>query len=140
MAAIKAGQQEELYVGNIDSIRDWGYAPEYVVGMWLMLQADEPDDYVLATGQGLTVRQFLEASFSHVDLDWHDYVRFDERYLRPSEVDALIGDPAKAASELGWKTTVSPLELASIMVDHDIAALKQEGTHCVDAVHLESWK
>lgn len=140
VAAIKAGQQEELYVGNIDSIRDWGYAPEYVVGMWLMLQADEPDDYVLATGQGLTVRQFLEASFSHVDLDWHDYVRFDERYLRPSEVDALIGDPAKAASELGWKTTVSPLELASIMVDHDIAALKQEGTHCVDAVHLESWK
>lgn len=140
VAAIKAGQQHQLYMGNIDSVRDWGYAPEYVVGMWQMLQADEPDDYALATGQGLTVRQFLEASFNHVDLNWQDYVRFDERYLRPSEVDALIGDPSKAATQLGWKTTVMPLELAEIMVDHDIAALTQEGTHCVDAVHLESWK
>ncbi len=140
VAAIKSGAQHELFMGNIDSVRDWGYAPEYVVGMWLMLQADKPDDYVLATGQSLTVRQFLEAAFSHVNLKWQDYVRFDERYLRPTEVDALVGDPTKAASRLGWKTTVGPLELASIMVDHDIAARAQEGTHCVDHVSLESWK
>ena len=99
VAAIKAGVQEHLYMGNLDAIRDWGYAPEYVEGMWRMLQADEPDDYVLATGVGITVREFLEIAFEHAGLNWEDHVRFDERYLRPTEVDALIGDPSRAAQE-----------------------------------------
>src|SRR5699024_10729556 len=124
VAAIKAGRQHDLYMGNLDAIRDWGYAPEYAEGMWRMLQTDEPRDYVLATGKGLTVREFLEISFAHAGLKWQDYVRFDERYLRPAEVDALIGDASKAAEELSWKPTVDSRELAGIMVDADIAALE----------------
>ncbi|WP_313566178.1 GDP-mannose 4,6-dehydratase [Mobilicoccus sp.] len=120
VAAISRGQQRHLYLGNLDAIRDWGYAPEYVEGMWRMLQADEPDDYVLATGAAVTVRDFVEAAFSAADLDWEKHVRFDERYLRPTEVDALIGDAAKAEMKLGWKASVSAAELASIMVRADI--------------------
>ena len=97
VAAIKAGKQDYVYMGNLDAVRDWGYAAEYVEGMWRMLQADEPDDYVLATGVGITVRDFLEISFEHAGLDWEKHVRFDERYLRPTEVDALIGDATQGA-------------------------------------------
>jgi GDPmannose 4,6-dehydratase len=139
VAAIKAGQQEVLYLGNLDAVRDWGYAAEYVEGMWRMLQADEPDDYVLATGIGLTVREFLETSFSHAGLSWQDHVRFDKRYLRPSEVDALVGDASKAADQLGWKPTVAGGELARLMVDADMEALACAGTHWIDKVSLPSW-
>ncbi len=134
VAAIRAGRQDHLYMGNLDAIRDWGYAAEYVEGMWRMLQVDEPDDYVLATGTGTTVRDFLETAFSHVDLDWREHVRFDERYLRPTEVDALIGDPSKAERELGWKATVGAHELARLMVDADIEALSHAGTPWIDRV------
>lgn len=139
VAAIKAGKQDFVYMGNIDSIRDWGYAAEYVEGMWRMLQADEPDDFVLATGLGITVRDFLEISFAHAGLDWEKHVRFDERYLRPTEVDALIGDPSKAQEKLGWVPTVDGRELARLMVDADIEALNHTGTPWIDAVNLESW-
>lgn len=139
VAAIKAGTQDSVYLGNLDSIRDWGYAAEYVEGMWRMLQADEPDDFVLATGGNFTVRTFLETAFSHVGLDWEKYVKFDERYLRPTEVDALIGDASKAEAKLGWKATVDTAELARIMVDADVAALENSGKPWIDKVYLESW-
>jgi GDPmannose 4,6-dehydratase len=124
VAAIAAGQQDHLYLGNLDAVRDWGYAPEYVDAMWRMLQAPEPSDYVVATGTSHTVRDFVEYAFGHAGLDWQKHVRFDERYLRPSEVDALIGDARKAADELGWKPSVLAPELARIMVDADRAALE----------------
>ena len=139
VAAIKAGKQDELYMGNLDAIRDWGYAAEYVEGMWRMLQADQPDDYVLATGVGFSVRQFLETAFGHVGLNWRDHVRFDERYLRPTEVDALIGDPTKAETDLGWKATIDGLELAKLMVDADVEALGHAGSPWIDSVALDSW-
>jgi GDPmannose 4,6-dehydratase len=139
VAAIKAGQQDLLYMGNLDAIRDWGYAAEYVEGMWRMLQADEPEDLVLATGLGITVREFLEISFEHAGLDWEKHVRFDERYLRPTEVDALIGDCAKAEAKLGWKPTVDSRKLARLMVDADIEALEHVGRPWIDKVRLESW-
>jgi len=139
IARIKAGVQHDLYLGNLDAIRDWGYAPEYVEGMWRMLQADEPDDYVLATGVGYTIRDFLAAAFGHAGLDWHEFVRFDEKYLRPTEVDALIGDASKARERLGWTPTIDGLELARIMVDADIAALEHEGRHWVDRPALVGW-
>ncbi len=120
VAAIKAGVQDTLTLGNVHAVRDWGFAPEYVEGMWRMLQADEPDDYILATGEGHTVAEFCEAAFSHAGLDWRDYVKYDERYERPSEVDALIGDASKAHKGLGWKAQTHALELARIMVDADI--------------------
>jgi GDPmannose 4,6-dehydratase len=126
VARIAAGLQQDLYLGNLDAVRDWGYAPEYVEAMWRMLQADEPTDYVVATGTAYSVRDFVQFSFEHAGLDWEKYVRFDERYLRPSEVDALIGDAGKAEAALGWKATVLTPELARIMVDADIAALAQE--------------
>jgi GDPmannose 4,6-dehydratase len=122
-ARISLGLQKELHLGNLDAVRDWGYAPEYVEAMWRMLQHDEPDDYVVATGTGITVRDFVATCFERVGLDWHDHVRFDDRYHRPTEVDALIGDPSKAAEKLGWKAQVGPKELAAIMVDAEIAAL-----------------
>jgi len=140
VAAIKDGRQEFLYMGNLDAIRDWGYAPEYVEGMWRMLQADEPDDYVLATGVGISVREFLQISFDHVGLDWEKHVRFDERYLRPTEVDALIGDASRASERLNWTATVDGRQLARLMVDADIEALKNAGRPWTDQVHLESWK
>ena len=140
VAAIRAGKQDDLYMGNLDSIRDWGYAAEYVEGMWRMLQVDEPEDFVLATGVGYTVKDFLTEAFTHAGLNWEEHVKFDERYLRPTEVDALIGDPTKARTKLGWKTTVETPELARIMVDADIKSLAAAGSHWVDTVNLESWK
>jgi len=139
VAAIKAGIQSELYLGNLDAIRDWGYAAEYVEGMWRMLQADEPEDFVLATGSGITVGQFLEAAFTHAGLDWREYVKFDERYLRPTEVDALIGDATKAKERLGWEATVDGESLARLMVDADIQALEHAGSPWIDKVSLASW-
>jgi GDPmannose 4,6-dehydratase len=140
VARIKAGLEDCLYMGNLDAIRDWGYAPEYVEGMWRMLQADEPDDYVLATGVGYSVRDFLEFAFSHADLDWRDYVRFDERYLRPSEVDSLLGDYSKAQRRLGWTPSVLTPHLATIMVDSDIAALECEDKPWIDKPALAGWQ
>lgn len=127
VAAIRLGQQEELFLGNLDAVRDWGYAPEYVEGMWRMLQADEPDDFVLATGQAYSVKDFVEAAFSHVGLDWEQHVRFDERYLRPTEVDALIGDASKARAKLSWEAKTHTPELAKIMVDADLRLLQESG-------------
>jgi GDPmannose 4,6-dehydratase len=128
IARIKAGLQEKLYLGNLDSKRDWGYAPEYVEAMWLMLQQDQPDDYVVATGETHSVREFLLESFSHAGLDWEKYVAIDQRYFRPAEVDLLIGDPAKAKKQLGWEPKVTFKELVKIMVDADIQALSDEMT------------
>lgn len=120
VASIKLGLQERLRLGNLESTRDWGYAPEYVEGMWRMLQHDEPQDYVLATGVGTTVRQFCQAAFSHVGLDWEDHVSYDKSYERPTEVDALIGDPRKAHEVLGWQARTTATELARLMVDADL--------------------
>src|SRR5665647_36832 len=111
-------------MGNIDAARDWGYAPEYVDAMWRMLQHDEPSDYVVATGTSYTVRDFLQFAFEYAGLDWEKHVRFDDRYLRPTEVDSLIGDPSKAARLLGWKPEVLVPELARIMVDGDAETLE----------------
>jgi GDPmannose 4,6-dehydratase len=121
VAAIAAGIQETVSLGNLDAVRDWGYAPEYVEGMWAMLQADEPDDFVLATGVGTTVREFCEAAFSHAGLDWTDHVVHDPSFERPTEVDALIGDPSRASERLHWKAHTTALELARLMVDADRA-------------------
>jgi len=140
VAAIKAGREDVLYMGNLDAVRDWGYAPEYVEGMWRMLQVDEPDDYVLATGTGITVREFLRIAFEHAGLNWEDHVRFDDRYLRPTEVDALIGDASKAMDKLGWSATVDGRELARLMVAADIEALAHSGHPWSDTVRLDSWR
>jgi GDPmannose 4,6-dehydratase len=126
VARIKAGLQDRLYLGNLDAVRDWGYAPEYVEAMWRMMQRDEPDDYVVATGEAATVRQFVEVAFAHAGLDWSEYVRHDPKYERPSEVDALIGDPGKAARLLGWKAQVRVDELARIMVDADVRQVEDQ--------------
>ena len=124
VARIKAGLENELWMGNLDAVRDWGYAPEYVEGMWRMLHVDEPDDYVLATGSAISVRDFVETAFSHAGLDWEAHVRFDQRYLRPTEVNELIGDASKAADQLGLKASVTAHDLARLMVDADMAALE----------------
>ncbi|MEV6110282.1 GDP-mannose 4,6-dehydratase [Streptomyces sp. NPDC051940] len=126
VARIRAGLQDKLYMGNLEAVRDWGYAPEYVEAMWRMLQQDTPDDYVVATGVAATVRQFLETAFTHAGLDWTEHVRFDPKYERPSEVDALIGDAGKAESLLGWKPRTTWRELAQLMVDADIEQLEAE--------------
>ncbi|MGW6198362.1 GDP-mannose 4,6-dehydratase [Kribbella sp. NPDC055110] len=126
VAAIKAGRQDRLYLGNLDACRDWGYAPEYVEGMWRMLQHDIPADYVIATGTSYSVRDFVSLAFDHVGLDWEKYVDYDQRYVRPTEVDSLIGDASKAATDLGWKAQVHVPELVRIMVDADLGALKGE--------------
>lgn len=123
VARIARGQQKELFMGNLEARRDWGYAPEYVVAMWKMLQQDQGDDYVLATGTDLSIRDFLEMAFNHVNLNWEKFVRFDEKYLRPTEVDTLVGDASKARVELDWKPEVTPKQLAGTMVDFDIALL-----------------
>lgn len=125
VARIKAGQQKKLYLGNLDAKRDWGYAREYVEAMWLMLQQDQPDDYVIATGETHSVEEFLTEAFSHVNLDWHDYVELDPKYLRPAEVDLLIGDASKAKRVLGWEPKVSFKELVRLMVDADVDILGQ---------------
>jgi GDPmannose 4,6-dehydratase len=114
-ASIKLGLQDKLFLGNLDSIRDWGYAPEYVEAMWLMLQADEPDDFVVATGVPATVRDFLESSFGSLDLDWTKLVEIDPIYLRPTEVDALVGDPSKIIRATSWTAETSALQLAAKM-------------------------
>jgi GDPmannose 4,6-dehydratase len=136
VARILAGKEDYLYMGNLDAVRDWGYAPEFVEGMWRMLQAEKPNDYVLATGTNYTVRDFLQFSFEHVGLDWEKYVRFDERYLRPTEVDALVGDFSRAKNELGWVPTVETPELARIMVDADIQLLAAGGEPWIDKVSI----
>lgn len=139
VARIRAGSEAALYLGNLDAIRDWGYAPEYVEGMWRMLQAPEPKDYVLATGSAATVRDFVQAAFDHANLDWTKYVKFDERYLRPTEVDALIGNPGLAKADLGWAAQVDALELARIMVDADIESLNHEGRPWIDRPQIVPW-
>jgi GDPmannose 4,6-dehydratase len=139
VARIAAGLDAHLYMGNLDAVRDWGYAPEYVEGMWRMLQTDQPDDYVLATGSAFSVREFLVASFEHAGLDWERHVRFDDRYLRPAEVDALVGDASKAQRDLGWKASVLPDELARLMVDADVEALEHAGRPWIDVVRLSGW-
>jgi GDPmannose 4,6-dehydratase len=126
VAAIKLGLQKELYLGNMDAKRDWGYAPEYVEGMWRMLQADRPDDYVLATNKTHTVQEFVEEALGHVGLDWKEFVKYDARYERPAEVDLLIGDPAKAKCQLGWEPKACFKELVQIMVDADLEALSKD--------------
>jgi GDPmannose 4,6-dehydratase len=124
VAAIAAGSKKKLFLGNLDAVRDWGYAKEYVESMWLMLQKDKPSDYVVATGIGATVRDFASASFARAGLNWEDHVEVDRKYIRPTEVDALIGDPKKAAKELNWKAQTHWRELAELMVDADIAMKK----------------
>jgi GDPmannose 4,6-dehydratase len=120
IASIKAGKQNHLYLGNLDSKRDWGYAPEYVEAMWLMLQQDKPDDFVIGTGETHSVREFLEEAFGYVGLNWEDYVRIDERYFRPTEVDLLLSDPSKAIKQLKWTPKVKFHELVRIMMDADL--------------------
>ena len=127
VAAIKLGLQKDLYLGNMDAKRDWGYAPEYVEGMWRMLQADKPDDYILATNETHTVKEFVQEAFGHVGLEWEKHVKYDARYERPAEVDLLIGDPAKAKRELGWEPKVRFKELVQIMVDADVEMLEGKG-------------
>ena len=122
LAQILSGQQHYLYLGNLEAMRDWGYAPEYVEAMWLMLQQDKPVDYVIGTGQSHSVKEFLEAAFSYVNLDWHKYVKIDPRYYRPAEVELLLADPAKAKRELGWQAKVGFKELVRLMVDADLEA------------------
>jgi GDPmannose 4,6-dehydratase len=124
VAAIVSGKQEKLFLGNLDSIRDWGYAKEYVESMWLMLQQKSPNDYVVATGLGATIRDFCEQSFSRVNLDWEKHVEIDERYVRPTEVDALVGDNSKIREELGWSPKTDWKNLSNLMVDADIEFTK----------------
>jgi GDPmannose 4,6-dehydratase len=119
IGAILRGEQNELRLGNLEAKRDWGYARDYMEGAWRMLQADEPADYVLATGETHSVREFLDEAFGYAGLDWNDYVKIDERYFRPAEVDLLLGDASKAKEELGWEPSVRFPELVRMMVDHD---------------------
>jgi GDPmannose 4,6-dehydratase len=121
-ARISLGLQTDLYLGNLDAVRDWGYAREYVDAMWCMLQHDEPMDYVVATGTAYSVRDFVQFCFEHVGLEWEKHVSFDDRSLRPTEVDALIGDPSTARLQLDWKTTTLSPELACLMVDRELQA------------------
>lgn len=125
---IKLGLQEKLFLGNLDAKRDWGYAKDYVEGMWMMLQHDTPDDYVLATGETQTIRQFLDYTFEHLDLDWNKYVEIDPRYFRPTEVNLLLGDYSKAKEVLGWEPKTSCKELAALMVEHDLELARNEAT------------
>ncbi|QWK22935.1 GDP-mannose 4,6-dehydratase [Thermus antranikianii] len=125
---IKMGLQEKLYLGNLEAKRDWGYAGDYVEAMWLMLQQSEPDDYVIATGESHSVREFLEEAFGYVGLDWRRYVEVDPRYFRPTEVDHLQGDATKARAKLGWRPKVTFKELVRMMVDHDLELARQEKT------------
>jgi GDPmannose 4,6-dehydratase len=123
--AIKLGLQDRLYLGNLDAKRDWGYAGDFVRAMWLMLQQEEPDDYVIATGETYSVREFLDEAFGYLDLDWKKYVEIDPRYFRPAEVDLLIGDTSKARKKLGWEPKVTFKQLVRMMVDADMADWKK---------------
>ena len=125
---IKLGLQEKLYLGNLDSQRDWGFAKDYVEGMWLMLQNDQAEDFVFATGKPHSIRQFLDFTFGYLDLDWNDYVEIDPRYFRPTEVNLLRGDYGKAKAKLGWEPKTNCQELAEIMVDHDLELARNEAT------------
>lgn len=136
-AHIKYGLQRKLYMGNLDAHRDWGYAPEYVEAMWLMLQQDEPRDYVIGTGETRTVRDFLEVAFARVDLDWHKYVELDSRYLRPAEVEALQADPSRARAELGWRHRVGFEKLVHIMVDAEMEAIAHRSSGALREVAVE---
>jgi GDPmannose 4,6-dehydratase len=137
VAYIQAGLQKKLYLGNLDAKRDWGYAPEFVEAMWLMLQQDKPDDYVIATGETHSVQEFCEEAFGLVGLDWQKYVDLDKRYLRPAEVDILIGDPSKAKKQLGWEPKVKFKELVKIMVEADVKVLQDKLAGKVAAVTSE---
>lgn len=123
---IKLGLQEKLFLGNLDAKRDWGYAKDYVEAMWMMLQQDEPDDFVIATGETRTIREFLDLVFGQLDLDWSKYVQVDPRYFRPAEVDLLLGDASKAKQKFGWTAATDVRELARIMVDHDLELARRE--------------
>jgi len=129
VAYIKAGLQDKLYLGNLNAKRDWGYAKEYVEAMWRMLQQEEPDDYVIATGEMHSVQEFVEEAFSYAGLDWQDYVEIDPKYYRPSEVDLLVGDASKAKRILEWEPKTTFQDLVSLMVDADMSALKAQGIH-----------
>jgi GDPmannose 4,6-dehydratase len=131
-ARVKLGLQDRLFLGNLEAKRDWGFAGDYVEAMWMMLQQDNPDDYVIATGETHSVREFAEKVFARLDLDWQKYVAIDPRYFRPTEVDVLLGDPAKAIRALGWKPKVGFEELINLMVDADMEAAQREKT-LVDA-------
>jgi len=135
VARISRGLQQKLYLGNLDASRDWGFAGDYVDAMWRMLQQDRPDDYVVATGESHSVREFVEHAFSCAELDWHDFVEFDPRYLRPAEVDHLHGDSSKARQAIGWTPTVRFAELVRMMVDHDMVLADQERM-LLDAGHV----
>jgi GDPmannose 4,6-dehydratase len=126
VARIANGSKEKLFLGNLDAIRDWGFAKEYVESMWLMLQQKQSGDYVVATGVGATVRDFAQVAFEHVGFNYKDYVEVDKRYVRPTEVDALVGDPSKAEKILGWKAKTHWKELAKLMVDADIEKIKSK--------------
>jgi GDPmannose 4,6-dehydratase len=123
---IKLGLQNKLYLGNLDAKRDWGFAGDFVEAMWLMIQQDKPDDYVVATGETHSVREFLEEVFGYLDLDWHNYVEIDQRYYRPAEVDVLLGDPSKAGKKLKWKPKITFKSLAKMMTDADMELAEQE--------------
>jgi GDPmannose 4,6-dehydratase len=141
IARIVAGQQKKLYLGNLDSKRDWGYAKDYVEAMWLMLQQETPDDYVVSTGETHSVREFLEEAFSYVNLKWEDYVEIDPRYFRPAEVDLLLGDSSKAKQKLGWEPKVTFKDLVELMVDADLEALglpNPKGTEAKDTATLRN--
>lgn len=125
IARIVAGDQKKLYLGNLEAKRDWGYAKDYVKAMWLMLQQEHPDDYVIATGETHSVQEFLDLAFAQVNLNWQDYVEFDQRYLRPAEVELLMGDPTKARQQLKWEPSISFEQLVSLMVEADLKALGQ---------------
>jgi GDPmannose 4,6-dehydratase len=129
VARIKLGLADELRLGNLDARRDWGYAPDYVRAMWLMLQHEHPDDYVVATGETHSVREFCQQAFGYVGLDWEKYVVVDPKFYRPAEVDLLVGDPSKAGCELHWEPSITFGDLVRIMVDADLAALRQMGNH-----------
>jgi GDPmannose 4,6-dehydratase len=132
VAKILAGRQKKLQLGNLDAVRDWGYAPEYVEAMWLMMQEDQPDDFVVATGTKYSIRDFLGFAFGHVDLDWEKYVEVDPRFIRPAEVDALVGDNSKMTGATGWQPAVLTPELAGIMVDADRQILEHAGSEWID--------
>jgi GDPmannose 4,6-dehydratase len=131
--------QDKLYLGNLDAKRDWGYAGDYVKAMWLMCQADQADDFVVATGETHTVREFLEIAFGRVGLDWQEYVEIDPRYYRPSEVDLLLGDPKKAKDKLNWEPTVTFRSLVEMMVDADVQLAAWERDHKPQSAPADAW-
>ncbi len=139
LARIKLGVQEKLYLGNLDAKRDWGFAGDYVEAMWLMLQQDKPDDYVVATGETHSVKEFLDEAFRHAELDWKDYVEVDEKYFRPTEVDCLIGDSTKAQKILTWKPKINFRQLARMMVDADIDLVRQELYGVAEKIGFKSY-